>query len=168
MKDQLLKLGFADKQERQKVVPRKYKIKDTSFERGRILTMPFEESDGIVIKDGYKTRDKHFIVLGVSENDSIIGSFLINSDINGNIHFTRELIDCQFPLRQKDYPHILSYDSHLDCSEIFEVDKIKINQKGSEIGQLTDSDLNLVIDHIERTEVISAKEKRRFGFEDKS
>jgi hypothetical protein len=130
--------------------------------------MSFDESDGIVAKGGYTERTKYFVVLGVSASDSIIGSFFINSIVNTNVITTHEQLSGQFPLYQKDYPTVLSYDSKLDCSDLIEVDKIKILSKGSEIGQLTTSDLAMVTQHIEESELISPKEKKRFGFEDKS
>jgi hypothetical protein len=148
--------------------PQGIPIKDTSYQTGKILEMRLDESDGIVPKDGYESRRKYFVVLGEYKNDSVIGVFLINSDVNKNSINTKELIDCQFPLKEADYETILDYDSYLDCSEIMELSKIKINTLGAELGQLTDSDKGLVIDTIEKSEVIPPKQKRKFGFEDKS
>lgn len=167
--DQLKKLGLISKnvERKTKIIPEKLPINEDSFNRGKILTMPFEESDGIVTK-GYSDRIKYFIVLGVSNNDSIIGAFFINSNVNENVISTHELLSCQFPLKQKDYPKLLNHNSNLDCSDLIEVSKIKILSKGFEIGQLTDSDLSLVVDHVEKSEVITPKLKKKFGIEDKS
>lgn len=148
--------------------PKADPINEESFEMGKILQMPLEESDGLVLKDGYKERVKYFVILGQISTDRIVGVFLINSHINKKIITTKELLDCQFPLKKNDYPNTLDYDSSLDCSDLFEISKIKIINKASEIGKLTDSDRDLVIDHIERSEVITPQQKRRFGIEDKS
>ena len=172
LKDQLLQMGFPDTTKmatkKQKIKPKLLPIQDSSFDRGKILSMPFDESDGIVVKGGYQEHRKHFVVLGVSENDSIIGAFFINSIVNTNVKKTHKQLSGQFPLKQKDYPTILEYDSKLDCSDLIEVDKIKILSIGNEIGQLTTCDMDMVFLHIEESELISAKQKKRFGFEDKS
>lgn len=180
MKEQLEKLfpkfskSESEKEKKSKHAPKKGKnpretpIKDTSFQTGKILKMRLDESDGIVPKDGYESRIKYFVVLGEYKHDSVIGVFLINSNVNKNSINTKELIDCQFPLKETDYETILAYDSYLDCSEIMELSKIKINTLGTELGQLTDSDIDLVVETIEKSEIISPKQKRKFGFEDKS
>ncbi|GAB6011774.1 hypothetical protein [Viscerimonas tarda] len=148
--------------------PKETPITDNSFKVGNILKMSFDKSDGIVLKDGYEQRNKYFVVLGEIPNDCIVGAFFINSIINVNAINTKELLNCQFPLKEKDYPNILEYDSFLDCSDLLEISKIKIKNIGAEIGKLTESDKNLVIDHVEKSEVLTPKQKRRFGFEDKS
>lgn len=143
-------------------------ITSDSFQVGKILKMRLDEEDGIILKGGYIDRLKYFVVIGQVLNDGIIGAFLINSHINENIISTKTLLDCQFPLKKQDYPEILTRNSYLDCSDFFEISRIKILKLGCEIGQLTDADLTLVVQFIETTEVFSAKEKKRFGFEDKS
>jgi len=165
MRDQLSKLGAGTKT---KIVPQKAPIDDNSFNRGKILTMPFDESDGIVLKDGYSERVKYFVVLGISMNDSVIGAFFINSIVNKNVISTHELLSSQFPLKQEDYSQLLDHDSTLDCSDLIEVSKIKILSRGAEIGKLTNEDLDMVIDHVEKSELISPKQKKRFGIKDKS
>lgn len=148
--------------------PREHPITENSFKIGSILKMTLDKSDGIIPKDGYKTRRKYFVVLGEIKEDRIVGSFFINSDINANVQTTRELQDCQILLEEANYPAILDYDSYLDCSDIFELDKTKIEAIGSQIGQLLETDISRVTEHIEKTGVISPKQKKKFGFKDKS
>ncbi|MBD8390375.1 hypothetical protein [Dysgonomonas sp. BGC7] len=148
--------------------PKEAQITDKSFTKGKILKMAFDKSDGISIKGEYKHRNKYFVVLGEIPNDGIVGTFFINSEINENIINTKDLLDCQFPLKEKDYTQLLKYDSYLDCSELFEINKVKIKNIGVEIGSLTKRDNELVTEHIENSKVLTPKQKKKFGFEDKS
>jgi hypothetical protein len=138
------------------------RISDQSFVVGKILKMAFDKSDGIVLKGGARDRDKFFVIIGIDANNSLIGAFLINSNINENIITTKELLDCQFPLRKGDYD-FLKYDSYLNCSQLFELSKIKIWARATDEGELTEPDKALVIEHIIHSEVIPIRQKKRFN-----
>ena len=149
-----------------KKIPKELKSKskqitDNSFSMGKVLKMALTEDDGIVLKNSAIERTKYFTVIGQDQDKGLIGSLLVNSNVNTNVLNTKELLDCQFPLRKKDYD-FLDHDSFLDCSELFELDKIKIIQKGREEGELTLKDKNLVLEHLRDSEVISAKLKKRY------
>jgi hypothetical protein len=137
-------------------------IKSESFAVGKVLKMAFDESDGIVLKEGATNRDKYFVIIGIDANHSLIGAFLINSNINENVITTKELLDCQFPLKKTDYD-FLKYDSYLNCSQLFELSKIKVLAVATEEGELTTRDKELVREHILNSEVISIKQKKRFN-----
>ena len=138
-------------------------ITSQSFEVGKILKMDITKNEGLIIKDNYQSRLKFFVVIGQKINEGIVGVFLINSKIN-----PKALADYQFPLNMKDYSDVLIYDSYLDCSDIFVLDKVKIYNNGLEIGKLTEKDLKLVIYTIERSEILTPIEKSDYGFKDKS
>jgi hypothetical protein len=132
-------------------------ITDNSFSTGKVLRMALNEDDGIVLKDNAKERHKYFSVIGQDKDRGLVGSLLVNSNINQNVINTKELQDCQFPLRKKDYG-FLSYDSYLDC-----LGKNKIMRTGTEEGELTQNDKALVLDHLRDSEIISAKLKKRYN-----
>jgi len=136
-------------------------ITDASFSTGKVLRMSLTEDDGIILKNKAIQRPKYFVVVGQDIENGLIGSLLINSNVNKNVINTKTLLDCQFPLQKKDYD-FLQYDSYLDCSELFELDKIKILQKGMEVGELTSKDCMLVMEHLRYSEVISPKLKKRY------
>jgi len=136
-------------------------ITDASFSTGKVLKMSLTEDDGIILKNKAIQRPKYFVVVGQDIENGLIGSLLINSNVNKNVINTKTLLDCQFPLQKKDYD-FLQYDSYLDCSELFELDKIKILQKGMEVGELTSKDCMLVMEHLRYSEVISPKLKKRY------
>ena len=133
-------------------------ITTDSFEIGKILKMNFDRTDGIIINHPFNNRLKYFVVIGQSLNEGIVGALLINSKIS-----SKTLEDYQFPLHKKDYPDILKYNSFLDCCCLFELDKIKIVNKGFEIGKLIEKDLKMIIHTVKECEIISTKNKKKFG-----
>ena len=135
----------------------------STIKAGKILKMPLEKEDGVTIKGNYNSTLKYFVVIGQVVNHGIVGVFLINSKVN-----PKAMVEYQFPLFEKDYPDVLEYNSFLDCGNIFELSKIKLMKEGLEIGELTEKDFGIVIEIIEKSEVISQKDKKKFGFEDKS
>jgi hypothetical protein len=137
-------------------------ITDNSFSTGKVLKMPLTEEDGIVLKGNAKERHKYIAVIGQDKDNSLIGSLLVNSNINENVIKTKKLLDCQFPLKEKDYD-FLDHDSYLNCSKLFELSKIEIINKATEEGELTSKDRELVREHILNSEVISTKQKKRFN-----
>jgi hypothetical protein len=136
-------------------------ITDNSFVPGKVLKMPLTEEDGIVLKNNEIERTKYFVIVGQDMNNGLVGSLLVNSNVNINVISTKELLDCQFPLQKEDYV-FLTHNSYVDCSELFEMDKIKIIKRGSEEGELTEKDKMLIMEHLCQSEVISVKLKKRY------
>jgi hypothetical protein len=138
-------------------------VTESSFSIGTILYMVLDQNDGITPKYGYSDRKKYFIIIGFTPEGNAVGSLLINSDINPHVIRTEELISCQYPVKKADYPDVLEYNSYIDCSEIFEIRKEKIMTEGAVKGHLTEQDKELVINFLKETEVITTKEKKRYG-----
>ncbi|MDR2384137.1 MAG: hypothetical protein LBD80_00545 [Tannerella sp.] len=136
-------------------------ITDNSFSIGKVLKMALTEEDGIVLKNNETERSKYFVVVGQDRDKGLVGSLLVNSNVNFNVINTKELLDCQFPLRKENYA-FLDYNSYLDCSELFEMDKIKIIKRGTEKGELTERDKMLIMEHLYNSDVISVKLKKRY------
>ncbi len=135
----------------------------SSVKVGDIIYVPLDASDGMRLKDGYSERRKYIVVVGFTPENVAVGVLLINSKI-ASFKSLGELYYCQYPLLHRDYPAILDYDSSLDCSEIFELPKLKISSKGGKLkGCLTEEDLERVLDLLRETDVIKNSTKRRFG-----
>lgn len=135
----------------------------SSVKIGDIIYVPLDESDGLVLKDGYNTRKKYIVIVGFTSEGVAIGALLINLKIDPSKR-TQELLECQYPLLHRYYPTILDYDSWLDCSDIFELSGIKITRKNGLLkGCLTDDDRKRVMAFLKETDVIDNITKRRFG-----
>ena len=67
---------------------------------------------------------------------------------------SEELLDCQYPLMVRNYRDILDYASWLDCSDIFELSKLKITEKNGKLkGCLISEDRERVMQFLRETEV---------------
>lgn len=135
----------------------------SSVKIGDIIYVTLDEDDGLTLKDGYDDRLKYIVIIGFTPEGIALGALLINSEIDPSKR-SAELKDCQYPLLARNYRNILDYDSWLDCSDIFELSKLKISErKGKLKGYLTTEDLERVMDFLKDTEVFDTATKKRYG-----
>lgn len=138
-------------------------LKTSLIKVGDIIYVPLDEEDGLILKNGYKERRKYIVIIGFTPDGIAVGALLINSKIAPTKH-SKELFDCQYPLQARHYQSILAYDSWLDCSDIFEIHKLKIcEKKGIIKGKLTEEDKGRVMDFLKETDVFDNATKRRYG-----
>ena len=122
----------------------------SSVKIGDIIYVPLDEEDGLILKDGYKDRNKYIVIIGFTPEGVAIGALLINSEIDSS--------------KRSDYRDILDYDSWLDCSDIFELSKLKITEKNGKLkGCLISEDRERVMQFLRETEVFDNATKRRYG-----
>lgn len=134
-----------------------------SLRIGDIIYVDLTADEGLTLNKGYSPRKKYVVIVGFTSEGVAIGALLINSKI-APIKRSPELVNCQYPLRAKCYPNILKYDSWLDCSDIFELPKEKIQKRNGQVrGHLIEEDKELVIGFLKETDVIDNITKRRFG-----
>ncbi len=135
----------------------------SSINIGDIIYVSLDEEDGLTLVDGYKDRRKYVVVIGFTPEGVAVGALLINSKIDPSKR-SQELLDCQYPLQARHYRVILDYDSWLDCSDIFEIPKLKISDKeGKMKGCLIDEDRERVMEFLKETDVFDNATKRRYG-----
>lgn len=106
----------------------------SSVKIGDIIYVPLDEEDGLILKDGYN-RNQYIVIIGFTPEGVAIGALLINSEIDSSKR-SEELLNCQYPLMVRNYCDILDYDSWLDCSDIFELSKLKIMKKNGKLTRL--------------------------------
>lgn len=139
------------------------KVDMSAMKVGDIIYVPLDKGDGLTLKEGYKDRLKYIVIIGFTPEGVAVGVLLINSEI-APFKRSKELMDCQYQLLHRHYKQILDYDSWLDCSDILEISKLKIADKGGRVkGCLTDEDKERVIEFLKDTEVFDNATKRRYG-----
>lgn len=130
--------------------------------KGDIVEMELDENDGITLDGQYKTRRKYIVIIGVTSKGDIYGAYLINSKISPfkNNDVMKEY---QYILSKDDYPKLLEYNSFLDCSELFQINKKKmIARKAKNRGVLLEKDLNNILRLTKSSLFLSEDQKRRF------
>ena len=136
----------------------------SSVKIGDIIYVPLDEEDGLILKNGYDDRKKYIVIIGFTPEGVAIGALLINSEIDSSKKRSEELLNSQYPLLVRNYRSILDYDSWLDCSDIFELSKLKITEKDGKLkGCLTPEDRERVMEFLKETEVFDNATKKRYG-----
>ena len=129
---------------------------------GTVIYVEMDANDGLVLKDGYKTRLKYVVVAGAKSNQKEICAVLINSDADysDDPDWKAE----QFPLKQSNYQEFLDHDSWMDCTDpkVFTVKKLKA-KKAEISGSLSDDDMNVVLDKLKNSEFVDSHMKKVFG-----
>lgn len=131
---------------------------------GMIYKMNLDEIDDVTPKGGLTYRPKYFIIIGSADYGYYVAYILINKSINLKYSYSKELLDCQFPLRVNDYPNIFNIDpSFANLSRIREMDRDRLLKEATYQGQLTAKDLEQILYALKSSKVISAKAKKRYG-----
>lgn len=135
----------------------------SSVKFGDIIYVRLDKDDGLTLKNGYNDREKYIVILGFTPKGTAVGALLINSGIDPSKN-SGELRDCQYPLMLYKYRDILDYDSWLDCSEIFELSKLKITERHGRLkGCLIPDDKERVMEFLQETEVHDKATKKYYG-----
>lgn len=145
---------------REKTFAKEEKVNEEHLKVGSVIKVALDESDGLVLKPGYKNRDKYIVIIGFTKEGNIIGALLINTD---PATYTKELRECQFQVKKSKYPAILDYDSWLNCGNILDINKDKLIKKGAFKGEFQEDDLGYVMEFLKNTEMYTPKDKRKYG-----
>ncbi len=108
---------------------------------GDVFAARMNESNGITPKDGYNSRRKFFVVLGITEDGFVYGGVVVNSQINKNTEPAKKML--QYPLDENKYD-FLEHNSFVNCAEL---KTLTLEQllKAECIGKIIQEDLNLII-----------------------
>lgn len=139
------------------------KVTEDRVEKGALIITTLSEEDGLVFKDGRKSKPKRLVIIGVDKECQLCyGSVLVNTNMNPQADYSEEFLSAQYLLKQETYPDFLDYDSYADCGELFAIPLNKL-LNGEYYGKLTQKDENLLFDILETTDTLSTKEKKRYG-----
>ena len=134
------------------------------IEIGSIFRMNLDEKDDVTPKGGIDFRPKFLVVVGSAEYGYYVAYVLVNKGVNEKYNYSKELKDCQFPLRVKDYSGIFRIDpSYINLARIREMEKERLLNEAVYQGKLTERDLELVMESLRNSEVLTTKEKKRYG-----
>lgn len=127
--------------------------------RGRIIhSYNFENID----------HGKFFVIIGVTQ-DSIVGFFFINSNINKYIQDKPDMMAVQYPLLKRDYA-FLKHDSFICATEIEEIKKSDIldgikNRSVVFVDDLRQEHLDDVLTMVRESKLFDKKEKEMYFYE---
>lgn len=120
------------------------------------------------VSDTNPSKEKRFIVVGITDDCVQLATVFINSEINLTCLYTHELRELQhfFASTGREY---LDHDSYVDCSKLFirskaEIFQAVIKRPEAIIGHLSDDDLSAIRSKIISAKTIKGKDKKKFGF----
>lgn len=134
-------------------------VVSNNVQLGDVYKIELSRADGIILKNGYDTRDKFFVVLGFDEQGNVYGGILFNSKINQNLPTL--IKDYHMPISAKDYP-FLSHDSFLNCTKIFIATSTHF-MKGEKLGCINTADFELICSTVCSYPNAVPLELKRFG-----
>jgi len=119
-------------------------LANNTIQPGDVYRMKLTSREGVKPKnDGDTSRNKYFIVMGVTPDGTLVGFVLINSKINEFI--SQEARESHYKLLAKDYP-FLEKDRYACCGELKEIDTITFFQRlqGEVVGCIREEHLDAI------------------------
>jgi hypothetical protein len=128
--------------------------------------MPLTHGDIIHMSVPGISHDKFFVLVCLTRSDDA-GVVFINSNINPNLFPAFELRELHQKISRSDYP-FLTYDSFIDCSDIFKMNSQKIETHLTQYpldykGKLNHTDIKKIIELLSRSPKISPRNRLRWG-----
>ena len=115
-------------------------LKALSIDIGSVFKMTLTPKDGIKPKnEGDSSRDKYFVIIGKTEDSVIIGSLLINSEINGNLF--NKIGPFQHCIYPDQYEFLNGKERFIDCYKIKEFKSDRILSNAEYIGRIDSEDI---------------------------
>ena len=119
-------------------------LKAHAIDVGSVFKMTLYPEDGVKPKnEGETSRDKRFVVIGKTQDSVLVGSLLINSEINDNIFI--KIGPYQHCIYPDQYGFLNGKERYIDCYKIFEFNFDRIMEKGEYIGQIDPDDIEEAI-----------------------
>lgn len=137
-------------------------LKGMSIQPGSVFKMTLFPKDGVTPKnEGDISRTKYFVVIGKDENSILVGSLLINSEVN--IHMIHAIAPYQHCIYPKDYSFLGNKYRYIDYYRIKELQFDQIIESGEYIGTISKVDMDKVIDLANSSPVNKPLTLKKFG-----
>lgn len=126
---------------------------------GDVISIELSLYDGVHPKNGFQSRRKYFVVLGICNGYALLGGIVINSNINTNL--SKRVQDNHIRVLASEYP-FLKHDSFFDCSTLIKPRFSRL-ESAEMLGKVTESHLSLILTRIKRNPAIPRMELQMFG-----
>ena len=130
---------------------------------GDVYRMELTTKEGVKPKnEGDTSRNKYFIVMGVTEDGYLIGFVLINSEINQNI--SARARESHYKILAADYP-FLEKDRYVCCGELKEIHTSDFFQRFKQgiVGTIRPDHLDVIRGIIAMSANVSAGVLKSYG-----
>ncbi|MDE5606440.1 MAG: hypothetical protein K2I68_03970 [Bacteroidales bacterium] len=136
-------------------------LRRLTLKRGSVFKMTMFRQDGIVPKGENSTsRDKYFVIIGTTDDSVLIGTVIINTDINARLY--NKIASYQHQLKATDYDYLDGKDRYVNCYELFEFSYDRILDKAEYIGLVEEPDMDYIIHKLQSSPAIRKGILRRY------
>ena len=115
-----------------------------AIQPGDVFRMRLTTREGVIPKnDGDSSRNKYFIVMGMTPDGDLVGFVLINSEVNQHIPLRAR--ESHYKILATDYP-FLQKDRYVCCGELKEIQTTVFFQRfqGDAVGHISEEHLDII------------------------
>ena len=132
------------------------------LKRGSVFQMELFPKDGVVPKkEGDKSRNKYFVVLGVDGEKISVCSTLINTDINRKMF--NWIAPYQLKINAADYEFLNGEDRYVDCFTFFEIDYERILESAEYKGAINEEHMVEIVKLLKTAPKVKANKLIKYG-----
>ena len=136
-------------------------LKTLAIEVGSVFKMTMYPGDKVTPKkDGDTSRDKYFVVIGKTEDSVVVGSLLINTNINNRMF--NLIAPYQHCISPDSYNFLNGKERYISCYEIKKFPIERIIEKAEYIGILSPEDIDASIELAKKSPINDKHTLRMF------
>lgn len=137
-------------------------LKRYSIDVGSVFKMTLYPQDGVTPKnEGESSRNKYFVIIGKTTDGIVVGSLLINTNINDNL---KDVIGpYQHCIHPDQYDFLNGKDRYIDCYRIKELTFERLLKGGIYIGQIETDDIAEVTKLVKASPVNNRHTLKKFS-----
>ena len=140
-------------------------FKALAIEVGSVFKMTMYPADKVTPKrQGDSSRDKYFVVIGKTEDAVVVGSLLINTNINSRLfHIIGPYQHCLSPAT---YGFLNGKERYVSCYEIKKFPTERVIEKAEYIGVISQEDLDAAIELAKMSPINDRRTLKMFNLTD--
>ena len=140
-------------------------LKSLAIEVGSVFRMTMYPGDKVTPKnEGDTSRDKYFVVIGKTEDSVVVGSLLINTNINSRMF--NLIAPYQHCISPEAYAFLKGKERYVSCYEIKKFPTERVIEKAEYIGILSPEDVNVSIELAKKSPVNDKRTLKMFNLID--
>lgn len=140
-------------------------LKALAIEVGSVFRMTMYPEDKVTPKKkGDTSRDKYFVVIGKTEDSVVVGSLLINTNINSRMF--NLIAPYQHCISPASYSYLDGKERYISCYEIKKFPAERVVEKAEYIGLLNLEDVNASIELAKKSPVNDKRTLKMFNLID--
>lgn len=140
-------------------------LKALAVEVGSVFKMTMYPTDNVTPKrPGDGSRDKYFVVIGKTKDSVVVGSLLINSNINSRLF--NIIGPYQHCISPATYSFLNGKERYVSCYEIKKFPTERLIEKAEYIGVISQEDLDASIELAKKSPINDRRTLKMFNLID--